>query len=217
MTGRDDDCGDLTTNQYLSLRDDILAGRFPIGSRLLETSLAAHYGVSRTPIREALAALERDGLIERSARGYRVRTGTAQDVIEIYEARIALESAVAAAAAQRRTDLDLVHLEDLLEQEVAAADEAEGHQLNAEWHEALWQAAHNVTMSSTLERWMAQLRIYDQGPPGPADDLTESQAEHRAILEAVRSRQAEAAAAIMSSHLERSRGLRLRARAHRGG
>ena len=198
-----------STDLYLQLRADILSGEFPVGQRLLETSLAARYGVSRTPVREALAALQQEGLIERAENGFRVRTGTSEDVIEIYEARIALEAAAAAASARRRTDLDLARLEALHAAAGQVTDERAGHEANSVWHRALWDAAHNRTISSALDRWSAQLRIYDQGPPGPADDLATIHAEHEAILDAIRRGDAEAAGAAMSSHLVRSRALRL--------
>jgi DNA-binding GntR family transcriptional regulator len=196
-------------NHYLRLRADILSGQFAVGTQLLETSLSSHYGVSRTPIREALTALEHDGLIERAPRGYRVRTGTPDDVLEIYEARIALEAAAAEAAAQRRSDLELARLDHLHRLSLEAHDRTEAHEANAAWHGALWAASHNVTICSTLNRWMAQLRIYDQGPPGPTDDRTITQKEHTSILEAIRSRDAQAAGQIMAEHLTRTRDLRL--------
>ncbi|MCW5954497.1 MAG: GntR family transcriptional regulator, partial [Propionibacteriaceae bacterium] len=118
--------GSLSSDQYLQIRDDILKGVFPVGERLLETTLAARYGVSRTPVREALVALQQDGLIERMKDGFRVRTGTPEDVIEIYEARIALESAGAAAAARRRSDLDLARLGALHERAGSVTDTREG-------------------------------------------------------------------------------------------
>lgn len=201
----------LATDQYLRIRADILSGEFPVGQRLLETSLAARYGVSRTPVREALTALQHEGLIERTEGGFRVRTGTAEDVIEIYEGRIALEPAAAAAAARKRTDLDLIRLESLHRASTEAADALAGHEADAAWHRALWEAAHNQTISSTLERWSAQLRIYDQGPPGRTDDLHLTNAEHAAILDAIRDRDDVAARAAMEAHLIRSRTVRLSA------
>lgn len=201
----------LSTDLYLRMREDILRGEFPVGRRLLETSLAAHYGVSRTPVRAALAALQQEGLIERSENGFRVRTGTAEDVIEIYEARIALEAAAASAAAQRRTDLDLARLQALHEAAEQIADLREGHEANSMWHRALWDTAHNRTIASTLERWAAQLRIYDQGPPGPTDDLATTHHEHEAVLDAIRRGDGDAAGAAMAGHLVRSRALRLNA------
>lgn len=206
--------GSLTSDQYLRIRDDILAGAFPVGQRLLETTLATRYGVSRTPVREALVALQADGLIERVDNGFRVRTGTPEDVMEIYEARIALESVAAAAAATRHTDLDLARLRAASEHACALAgsgDERGAHEADATWHDAVWAAAHNATISGALTRWYAQLRIYDQGPPGPADDLATTRREHAAVLAAIEAGDAEAARAAMVTHLEHSRQRRLSA------
>ncbi|MDR1807802.1 MAG: GntR family transcriptional regulator [Propionibacteriaceae bacterium] len=200
---------DLTASYYLRLRDDILAGEFAVGSQLLETTLATRYGVSRTPIREALALLEHDGLIERVSRGFRVRAGTAQDVLEAYEARIALEPAAAAAAARRRTDLDLVQLSRLQDRADQAHSAEAWRRLHFEWHEALWQAGHNAIIATTLARIMAQLRIYDQGEPPPSGDYSQSSADHAAILQACRDGDAETARAKMAEHLMRSREDRL--------
>lgn len=206
--------GSLTTDQYLRIRADILNGEFPHGQRLLETSLAARYGVSRTPVREALVALQQDGLIERVDNGFRVRTGTAEDIIEIYEARIALEAVSAIAAAKRHTDLDIARLRACHEGALSAAaagNETEGHEANSDWHVALWQAAHNTTIAGTLNRWMAQLRIYDQGPPGSTEDLTATAHDHGEILQAIVDGDADRAGALMTEHLDRSRQMRLRA------
>jgi DNA-binding GntR family transcriptional regulator len=206
--------GSLTTDQYLRIRDDILNGVFPHGQRLLETALAAKYEVSRTPVREALVALQQDGLIERVDNGFRVRTGTPEDIMEIYEARIALESVAAAAAARRGTELDQARLSAAHEGAVAAAhggNERGAHECNSDWHVALWQAAHNSTIAATLNRWSAQLRIYDQGPPAPADDLAITDREHGEIMQAIIAGDAEKARQAMTAHLERSRQLRLRA------
>jgi len=202
---------DLTANYYLRLRDDILAGAFPVGAALLETTLAARYGVSRTPIREALALLEHDGLIERVSRGFRVRSGTPQDVLEVYEARLALEPAAARAAAQRRTDLDIVQLARLQVQAERANAPAAYRQWHAEWHVALWVASHNAIIVSALTRMMAQLRIYDHGEPPPSGDYALSNSDHAAIVEALRTGDAAGAQQRMAEHLQRSREDRLQA------
>jgi DNA-binding GntR family transcriptional regulator len=194
---------------YERIRADILAGRFEVGTALLETVLAGQYGVSRTPVREALARLEQDGLLRRVVRGYQVRSGTAEDVLEIYEARIALESAAAFMAAQRRTELDLARLRHLHGME-ATRDS------HSEWHVALWRAAHNATVESLLTGLTTRLRIYDRGsePPEPdaaAAEIEESQAEHDKVLEAIVAQDAAAARDGHAAHLQRSRDLRLAA------
>jgi DNA-binding GntR family transcriptional regulator len=178
-TGRDDQ----TSKQYLRLRSDILAGKFPRGAALHETQLSETYGASRTPIREALNWLAHDGLLERASRGFRVRSGTPEDVIEIYAARVALESEAAGAAAIRHTDLD---------------------------HEALWQAAHNTTITTLLVRLTTQLRIYDSGPPSNYGEPDLLNREHAQILDALRARNESAAREHMRAHLERSREQRIR-------
>lgn len=200
---------DSPASCYVALLGDILEGKFPAGGAILESALCQQYGVSRTPVREALALLEHDGLIERASRGYRIRSGTPQDVFEIYEARIALESAAAAAAATRGTRLDVMKLEHLAKKGYDESDRRLKRQLHSEWHVSLWQAGHNVTISTTLHNLSAQLRIYDHGLPGPSDDLDVSDAEHADILSAIQANEIENASLLMQKHLSRSRDLRL--------
>ncbi len=205
---------DVGTPHYAELRRDVLDGTFAPDDVLVEAALAARYGVSRTPVREALARLEQDGLLERAPRGYRVRSGTPEDVLDIYDARTALEGVAAASAAVRRTELELARLESLHE-DAAHADPDEQRRLNTLWHEALWVAAHNATVTGLLVRLTAQLRIYDGARREAADDLAASRVEHGAVLDALRVRDAEAARVAVAAHLERSRDLRLRAFAAR--
>jgi DNA-binding GntR family transcriptional regulator len=200
---------DLTASYYNELRDDILSGDFPTGTHLLETDLAARYGVSRTPIREALALLEHDKLIERAVRGYKVREGTPQDVLEAYEARIALESAAASGAAQRRTDFDLALLAQLQERSEAADTPEEWRRLQFLWHEAIWAAGHNSMIVANLQRITGQLRVYDQGKPPPSCDYALSNAVHASICAAVRARDSTLARQLMEEHLCESRDERL--------
>lgn len=221
MTREDDDLGtlmltgaagrsDQTSKQYLRLRADILDGKFPQGAPLHETQLSETYGASRTPIREALNWLAHDGLLERAARGFRVRAGAPEDVIEIYAARVALESEAAGAAAIRHTDLDMARLERLHHTCCDADDDAAVRAGNFRFHEALWQAAHNTTIMTLLVRLTTQLRIYDSGPPSNYGEPDLLNTEHDQILDALRARDARAAREHMRTHLERSREQRIR-------
>ena len=113
-------------------RNDLLAGRMASDQPLTESALTAVYGVSRTPVREALNRLEQEGLIARAVRGYRIRSGAPDDVIEIYDVRIVLEQAAAEAASTRRTDLQLAQLAQLHRQAAAEADASVARRLNAQ-------------------------------------------------------------------------------------
>ncbi|QKW22349.1 GntR family transcriptional regulator [Kitasatospora sp. NA04385] len=195
---------------YWRLRQDVLEGRFPRGATLLETALATAYGTSRTPVREALNLLEHDGMLERAARGYRVRSGTPEDVLEIYAARIALESEAAAAAALHRTDLDLARLRYQHELIRGSQDEQVVREANFRFHEALWQAGHNATMIELLVKLTARLRIYDSGPPSPFGGVDALHAEHDEILRAIAEHDADTARAATRGHLQRSLEQRIR-------
>ncbi len=192
------------------MRSDILAGEFGATAVLQELPLAQRYSVSRTPIREALARLEHEGLVEKAGRGYRVRSGTAEDVLEVYEARIVLEGQAAASAAERRSELDLARLQHL--HEAVLAGEVEGtaeRGAHSAWHATIWRASHNRTIEELLHRLTAQLRIYDRGTQETTHDLEQTRTEHEAILSAVRERRPEEARTAMVQHLTRAREVRL--------
>lgn len=204
-TGR---AADSDGRPYRLLRQEILDGAIRPGDLLLETALSTRYEVSRTPIRVALVRLEHDGLVERASRGFRVRVGSAEDVLDIYEARIALESTAAAGAALRRTDLELARLTHL-HQESVGADVPVAADLHRQWHEVLWTASHNLAIASTLVRLCSQLTIFDPAPmlqPGSLDAACD---EHRHILDAIADRDPDAARDAVAAHLTRTRETRL--------
>jgi DNA-binding GntR family transcriptional regulator len=200
-----------TGRGYELLRADVLSGKFAPGEVLLETVLAQSYGLSRTPVREALGRLEQDGFLERGTRGYRVRSGTPQDVLDIYEARSALEAEAAGAAATRRTDLELASLLHIHDRACASDDPEMTRRLNSEWHAALWRASHNRTIQTLLGKLVTQLRIYDRGPHESAGDLAKTRTEHAKVLAALTSRDPDYARRAITDHLARARELRLAA------
>jgi DNA-binding GntR family transcriptional regulator len=145
---------------YDELRRSIVEGTTGPGARLVEGTLAKSFGVSRTPVREALNRLTYEGLIERHDRAMRVRVLNPQDVLHLYEVRIALERAAARAAAERRTDLDARSLEQIAERmqslDYHAIDERPP--LAHSFHFRMWQASHNPAMIETLENVHVRVR-----------------------------------------------------------
>ncbi|MBK3630829.1 FCD domain-containing protein [Streptomyces sp. MBT49] len=81
---------------------------------------------------------------------------------------------------------------------------------NFRFHEALWQAGHNDTVTQLLVKLTARLRIYDSGPPSPFGGAEELHAEHEDILRAIADHDAEAARAAARGHLQRSLEQRIR-------
>jgi DNA-binding GntR family transcriptional regulator len=189
------------------LRQHIIEGRFPPGSVLLETVLSVEYGVSRTPMREALHRLAQDGLIERSTRGFRVRVRTPEEIVDIYDARISLESTCAGLAAVRHNEFDLARLSHLLEERRHATDVNAFGKLNNAWHEALRLAAHNTTILDLLDRLDSMLEVYrSRRNPTVSDQQVD---EHEAVVTAIRERDADTAQEAMREHLLRVRDRRI--------
>lgn len=204
---------------YTRIRQSIVGGQAPPGTVLIPAALSAQYNVSRTPVREALIRLEQEGLVRQATRGYVVRARTPEEILEICEARIALESSAAQAAATRRTELDLARLVHVHESTAASSDPGELRALNHEWHLALREAGHNATIAELMDRLDAQLKVYDADTSAATDhpdNLKLILEEHTGILDAVRRRDAEAARDRMIEHQSRTRDLRIGALARSG-
>ncbi|RKN10914.1 GntR family transcriptional regulator [Streptomyces radicis] len=202
---------DTSAEQYFRLRHELMMGRYPPGTLLQETALSAAYGISRTPVRDALARLEQDGLLRRAPRGYRVRERTPEEVLDVYEARIVLESHAAAVAAIRHTPLDLARLRQIVSE---AADTTDGDQLwrcDTDFHAALRQAAHNSTIAETLYRLDAQMTVHGPYRQRRSDLAAVTLAEHEGIVAAVAARDQDLARSRLTEHLTRVRDLRVTA------
>jgi len=190
---------------YERLYQAILRGDFQPNERLIEMDLAQLYKVGRAAIRTTLARLEQDGLVEREPnRGARVRAISEEEAVETLEARAVLEGLAARYAARNVTDADIADLRAIvgeMEARLAEGDLLGISEGNTRLHSRLLQIANNKTVARLIERLHAQhlrsqfrLILVPGRPP-------RSVAEHRAIVEAVASRDPDAAEAAMRSHL----------------
>ena len=201
----------MVSSVYEELRENIVNGRYAAGAPLVETTLAAEYNVSRTPIREALRRLEQDGLVERGARGMHVRSRSPEEILEIYEVRIILEVAAARAAAQRRTPLDLARLEQVHQAmlNVSTDDSERLASTNRRFHEIVWSMSHNATLIDLLDRLHAHLIRYRETTLTYADRWQTVLDEHAEMIDAIKAGDADRAAAIAESHMVGARNVRL--------
>ncbi|MFF8556957.1 GntR family transcriptional regulator [Streptomyces sp. NPDC015501] len=191
-----------------ALRDDIVSGVHPPGSRLTEELLARRYGVSRVPVREALRTLESEGfvVIRRHAGAWVAELGV-QEAADLLEMRTLLEPLSAARAARRRTEAHLKVLRGLVRLGQERARRGEGEDLRAldGWfHETLAQASGSpglIALLTQLRYKIAWMYTVDR-PDRPVD----SWAEHGAIVDAVARGDAERARALGARHAERVAG-----------
>jgi DNA-binding GntR family transcriptional regulator len=194
---------------YERIKEDILDERLLPRQPLIEADLAAKYGMSKTPVREALLSLAREGLIEMSSfRGGRVRDFTADDAREIYELRELLEPFALRRAAPRLTDGDRRSLRDLLDKAQAAAeggDRRELSRLNCAFHSSLVARCRNEKVIEILAHLQNQVRVMSLRLWNVrATHLREAE-QHEAIWTAVEAGQADRAAELLGEHISEFR------------
>ncbi|MCT2581516.1 GntR family transcriptional regulator [Actinophytocola gossypii] len=197
---------------YQKLRDEIAAGALPPGSPLREIPLAERFGVSRTPIREALRRLEQDRLLVPGDRGMVVRAIDPHEVVQVYDMRVLLEAEAAAQAARDRRPADLVRLEGLLARDrgLTDPDDATRIRTNLEFHAALWQATHNPVLVDLLERLTVHLVHAPRSTLSVDDRWSHALDEHARLVDAVRDHDEAAARAVAAEHMATAREIRLR-------
>jgi DNA-binding GntR family transcriptional regulator len=146
---------------YRSLRDSILSGDFPMGSRLLDTRLAEELEVSRGTVRDALSRLVDEGLVvEQQRQGMFVREFGPQDVIDIYNVRVALEPVAARLAVRNGVDVD--HLAGILERMRAAAEAEDVPTVSAmesAFHLAICEASRNQHLIDCYRMMQSRVRM----------------------------------------------------------
>lgn len=175
---------------YSEIRRLIVEGHLDSGSKVVVRLLAEQLDLSPTPIKNALAGLERDGfLISVPHRGYFVPTVDAGDMREIFELREVLDGIAARKVAARPDRDDVVGvLWDCFEEQSQAArdhDTVRYGEINVAFHRVLWQAARNARLARLADNLVGQLRLATGASARTPGRMECAMDEHRAIIEAV--------------------------------
>jgi DNA-binding GntR family transcriptional regulator len=185
-----------------ALRADILRGKLKSKQPLRQDEIAATFGVSKIPVREALVQLKAEGLATfLPNRGAVVSELSPAEVDEIYLMRLALETAVLQRALPHLTIADLARAEGLLQAMDQEQDVARWGELNWEFHATLYQAARLPRLMSWLETLHTNVARYLVLYLAGLDYQAISQQEHRAILAACRQGDLQAATTHLEQHL----------------
>jgi len=197
---------------YLRLIAEIRSGALAPGDRLTETDLAERLGISRTPVREAIRALEADGLVVHVPRvGASIRRLTYPEVTELYEMRTVLEGTAARLAARTASDVELAELRRISdEMGVLQADPARMYLLNRQFHRTLLDAARNRFLLDAVAGLEKTLLILGPTTMEDATRAAGAQAEHEAVLAALQARDGDRAESLMRAHISAAHGMRLR-------
>jgi DNA-binding GntR family transcriptional regulator len=195
------------------LRESILSGLLKPGQPLRERVLAEELGISRTPIREALFILQGEGLVDLTPnRGATVKAITARDIEQIYSLRAVLEAHAARVAAENRSEHHLEQLEDAyarlkrLGSRGTAAEQAHGDFL---FHVSISAATGSDLLQTITRQVLAVTASYRAHYAYRAQEVKVANQQHRAILDALRDKDADRAETLVGEHLTWSSRLAL--------
>jgi DNA-binding GntR family transcriptional regulator len=206
--------GVLREKAVLTLKEAILQGSLRRGERLSEARLIQEFGIGRTPLREALNRLEREGLVvSQPNSGYSVANLDVDAVCDLLVVREGLDAMAAEIATETATDEELQALARVME-DIYALDRAHERtpevyarelELGLEVHEVILAATHNAPLIEITQRVYDQLRLALWVEVRWIDEWTMAVAEHRAIVDAMLDRDAPRAVAAARAHVRSSR------------
>jgi DNA-binding GntR family transcriptional regulator len=192
------------------LRAAILANEFKPGDWLRQEQLAQQFGVSQTPVREALQDLVGEGVVERVPyRGIRVIEFTLTDLRDLYACRAFMEGIAARYAAQHITPKEIAALKRLVDEMATAFARKkwnEYRELNRQFHQGIYATSRHPFLTRTLNQlWTAYPTMMLSNFPGPIRKRrTLNTREHLAIINALETRDATRAERLIRAHIEES-------------
>jgi DNA-binding GntR family transcriptional regulator len=192
---------------YGRLRDMIVSNALYSGQKLVERDLAQQLGVSRTPVRGALGLLSMSGLVEnRIRRGYYVSKFSAEQVSDLYEFRKILEVNAARLAAQNAQPAHLREIDHILSELGKLTPEPKDHaravELDLEIHELIARASGIKSLHQAMKGVLDKVMCFISVEIGDMDSLAAAHRQHRALLKAIKKKDAEGAAALIRTHIE---------------
>jgi DNA-binding GntR family transcriptional regulator len=204
---------------YDRIRQAIVEGRYRPGTRLIEQRIAAELDLSRTPVREALRALEAEGLVVSYVnRGSVVRPIEVGDLRDLYELRARLESFAAFRAARLRTDAELDTMDAAMRAyrsavSTASAGDLEGLRAitaaNSQFHGAVMDAARHERLAVLLSRATDAPLVYQAFRHFDRAALRRSDLFHRLIRAAIAAGDSLRAERLMGEHIDQGRDVLL--------
>lgn len=198
----------LTEQVYDIIKKRIINGGYPVGAHLVERQLAEEFHISKTPVREALARLEKERLVDfEPGRGMRVRSLDSEEVDDILDIRELMEGFAAEKAALLCSPAQIKTLEGILARtEALPLTEIEEYKtLDEEFHEILWTVSENGTLAHLMGLLRDQIRLVMATTITLPGRRSESVDEHRRILEAIKVRDSNAAGNLARQHMRNAR------------
>jgi DNA-binding GntR family transcriptional regulator len=188
---------------YQRLREEILHGLLRPNERLIEAEIADRLRVSRTPVREGLHRLAVEGLVVSRRRGWVVYEHSSGELIEIYEARAALEGYASALAAARATEVQLDAIAAIIRDSdgIILSPRAQLVDVNDKFHDAIIDAAGNQRIRGLIHRNRSYYFNYQIANLYTDEEAAHSRTQHEQVVEALLQRDARRAEEITREHI----------------
>lgn len=187
------------------IRELVLSGELEPNSRVNELELAERFGISRTPLREAIKILATEGMLELLPnKGARVAAVNEAEIDEMLEVIAGLEANAARLLAKRITDAEIADIAELHEamlEAYAKRDEAGYFTLNRQIHEAMMRAAKNATLAQLYSGLSSRIQRFRYAAHKTPEQWKRAIDEHEEMLQLMIGREGEKLAALMEAHI----------------
>ena len=196
---------------FEQLEYDILSGKYARGETLSELRLSSELGVSRTPVREAIRRLEQENILEESGRGMVVVGITHEDLLDMYEIRMVVESMAAKRASQRITEAELREMRNVIDLQwfYAEKDNSDSssqiRNLDSQFHDMIYRCCGSKVYYNTLHTLHKKITKFRMVSVSKHDRAMSSIEEHEDIYRALLARDGEAAYAAAVRHMSNAR------------
>lgn len=196
----------LTMQAYNNLKEKIMRLQLRPGELLLVQPLAKELGISRTPVREAMIRLEREGFVEEAeGKKFKVTEITLKSILEIHEIRELIELHTAAKAAVHRSQNQMNRLKDLaadMEQSLNKSDHVAFFQTDMDFHSQIIHIGNNKTLESLMHQLNEKIQRIRHLTTYVHRRIEDTVGEHAAILSAIDAQNPDAARKTMKNHLD---------------
>jgi DNA-binding GntR family transcriptional regulator len=202
----------LSDKAYEEIKKKIIQGELPPGSRLVDSLLGERYGISRTPMRDAIRRLVEEGLvISNTKKGYFVFKPTSQDIMEIYELRLILDKAVVSKLINEIFPNDrqfylkaAQELSDWLNKEIVT-EQKHFIQYDEYFHGSLVRLVNNSRLSNIYDDNRAQTKIFRYQTSMSQERIETANKLHIELIECIKNLDIEGALRTVTAHVEMSR------------
>lgn len=190
---------------FSEIESSILCGHYKIGDIITETKLSEEYGVSRTPIREAVRRLEQEKLVKHVGKGVCILGIGKKELMEIYEIRLCLEGYATRSAALLMTDEEKASLKEITELQkfyLSSNLHDKMGEADSEFHSIIYSSCGSETMKEILTSLHRKTQMYRKMSIDEKTRKADAVGEHAEICQAIINGDAEKAAALATAHIK---------------